>query len=93
MCVSKIVQINVFRWFTVSHWVLDRDERGRPHAAGNQPFFLAFVGVIVTAQSAGLNSSSGHMWPPGLSLPTSGIEEDVKGCVYATCTPPTLSAP
>ena len=33
--------------------------------------YLTFGEIIGMALRAGLNSSSGHMWPPGLSLPTS----------------------
>lgn len=36
---------------------------------------LAFGEIIVTPLRAGLNSSSSHMWPSGLSLPTSGLQE------------------
>ena len=34
--------------------------------------YLAFGEIIVKALRAGLYGSSGHMWPLGLSLPTSG---------------------
>lgn len=33
---------------------------------------LAFGGIILKALRAGLNSSWGHTWPSGLSLPNSG---------------------
>lgn len=35
------------------------------------PLDLAFGDIIVKALWARINSSSGHMWPPDLSLPTS----------------------
>lgn len=41
--------------------------------AGN-PVHLPFGEIIVNALQARLNRSSGHTWPPGVSLPTSGLE-------------------
>ena len=39
----------------------------------NNPPHLAFGGMIVEVLRAGYNGSSGHRWPPGLSLPTSVV--------------------
>uniref|UniRef100_H3CEP2 Ecm29 proteasome adaptor and scaffold n=1 Tax=Tetraodon nigroviridis TaxID=99883 RepID=H3CEP2_TETNG len=58
------------------HCVLDLDEGAGPqmrvgaNQAGNL-LDLTFGKTVVEALRARLNSSSGHMWPPGLSLPRS----------------------
>ena len=43
---------------------------------------LAFREINVKALRAGLNSSLGHMWPLGLSLPTSVISKEVLTGIY-----------
>lgn len=43
------------------------------NTAGNA-LHLAFIKSIVKALWARLNGSSGHVWPTGLSLPTSALK-------------------
>ena len=56
-------------WFTIS-W----ENTFFLSSKADNLYNLPFGEMIV---KAGLNSSSGHMWPPGLSLPTFGLYE---GC-------------
>lgn len=48
--------------------------RGGTRLGQNRGGQLFYYEMIVKAVRAGFNSSSGHMGPPGLSLPTSGPE-------------------
>lgn len=40
----------------------------------DHPLHLAFGEMIVKTLQAGINSTSGHMWPPSCSLLTFGLE-------------------